>query len=410
MKKQLAAAVKHNLRWFRRSGIMRPDDGFWGVGERIAIIAGNASWNQINLTFPIQTPLDEHTVVIEHRRADCCTETAMLFELAARHFNRPADHRVAANIVAFLKRSGLRVTETDSPLQHLWRWAMPNCNGCWTDDNSWVITGFLFLAAHGYPELEPWALAAAETMYGHMDTYLKHIENGHRDEPATETMSGSRLNPHWMGLVTMALAWAYSRTGKTEYYELTRRYYAVVLDGPPAFDLQARVKDPQYPWSISEYAYLTLVASITAHTYRNADFRQLAQKAAAIPVERQFETGHFASNHYEAPEGKQFADLIYTQNWATLGLQHAARLCPERTEYRQALAKSLAFLLQIQDCSGQPFFDGCWRGMFDTAGGTWGGGDKYEGGQNSIYSGWTNAPISLAMLFELTGESLFPQH
>jgi hypothetical protein len=45
--------------------------------------------------------------------------------------------------------------------------------------------------------------------------------------------------------------------------------------------------------------------------------------------------------------------------------------------------------------------------MYDTRAGAWGGGDRWEGGQGSIYSGWTNAPISLAFLFDVTGESLF---
>jgi hypothetical protein len=37
-----------------------------------------------------------------------------------------------------------------------------------------------------------------------------------------------------------------------------------------------------------------------------------------------------------------------------------------------------------------------------------GGGDRYEGGAGSIYSGWTNAPIGLAFLMESSGTSLFP--
>lgn len=37
----------------------------------------------------------------------------------------------------------------------------------------------------------------------------------------------------------------------------------------------------------------------------------------------------------------------------------------------------------------------------------WGGGDLFEGGANSIYTGWTNAPIALTMLFEHTKKSMF---
>ena len=44
--------------------------------------------------------------------------------------------------------------------------------------------------------------------------------------------------------------------------------------------------------------------------------------------------------------------------------------------------------------------------MYDTKTGTWGGGDCYEGGSGSIYSGWTNAPVSIVFANELLGTSL----
>ena len=45
--------------------------------------------------------------------------------------------------------------------------------------------------------------------------------------------------------------------------------------------------------------------------------------------------------------------------------------------------------------------------MFDMESGTWSGGDCYEGGAGSIYTGWTNAPISIAIALSLLQESLF---
>jgi hypothetical protein len=45
--------------------------------------------------------------------------------------------------------------------------------------------------------------------------------------------------------------------------------------------------------------------------------------------------------------------------------------------------------------------------LYDTGPNAWGGGDRYEGGAGSIYSGWTNAPIALSFLFEATDRSLF---
>ena len=66
----------------------------------------------------------------------------------------------------------------------------------------------------------------------------------------------------------------------------------------------------------------------------------------------------------------------------------------------------MQLLLKIQDADPAPQFNGCWRGMYDLQTGTWGGGDRYEGGAGSIYTGWTNAPISLWLLAEREGKAL----
>ena len=68
--------------------------------------------------------------------------------------------------------------------------------------------------------------------------------------------------------------------------------------------------------------------------------------------------------------------------------------------------KVLSLLLQIQDTTKKKYLYGCWRGMYDMEKGQWGGGDRFEGGANSIYTGWTNAPISLWLLAEREGKAL----
>ena len=39
--------------------------------------------------------------------------------------------------------------------------------------------------------------------------------------------------------------------------------------------------------------------------------------------------------------------------------------------------------------------------MYDMKAKAWGGGNCYEGGAGSIYTGWTNAPIAWAVAFAL---------
>ena len=116
------------------------------------------------------------------------------------------------------------------------------------------------------------------------------------------------------------------------------------------------------------------------------------------------ENGNVPSEHDEAPLGEHLVDTIYTINWALLGLLGLKSLSPS---YAEPFQKALALVCSIQDKSPEPHFKGCWRGMYDMNTQSWGGGDRYEGGAGSIYTGWTNAPISIVIALELLKEKLF---
>lgn len=116
-------------------------------------------------------------------------------------------------------------------------------------------------------------------------------------------------------------------------------------------------------------------------------------------------SGNIPAEHIEAPAGPSLVDTIYTINWALPALQCMADLTG-RIEYVQSVRKIQALLLQIQDNTPARHLYGCWRGMYDLKAKNWGGGDRYEGGANSIYSGWTNAPIAWTMAFSIKRNSL----
>jgi len=117
------------------------------------------------------------------------------------------------------------------------------------------------------------------------------------------------------------------------------------------------------------------------------------------------ETGNLPAEHFEAPTGAHLVDTIYTVNWVLLGFQ-LLQSDDSKTKYRDAYLKLLEFMVGIQDKSPERHLCGCWRGMYDLKARAWGGGDCYEGGANSIYSGWTNAPISWVVASELLDRSL----
>lgn len=405
-----ADVVRRNLDWFRSSGVMRPADGFWGVAERIAVVADNAAAEHIHRAFPSHTVLAPGVVALEHRRADCCFQTAFLFDLAAEALKDPALKSVADNLLDYLlRRSCLPDTDPKSPTCGLWGWASPTyLKNFWTDDNSWVAMLLLILARRGRPELRPLGIAAARTLHRHCAAFLSHVREKGKETPLEGApVLGLRLNPHWFGLVAMTCAHAASDDPDTDYASFIHDYHRIVMSGPPAYDRHSvEAARSGLPWALSEYAYLTLTASVCAARFPTPEILDIAAQAADLLLSAQAPDGHFRSEHYETPAGEHLADMIYTQNWATLGLYHAAKEL-NSPAYRAAFERSAGFLVAIQDASPEPWFRGCWRGLYDTRARAWGGGDRYEGGQGSIYSGWTNAPISIALLLETTGDTLF---
>jgi hypothetical protein len=116
-------------------------------------------------------------------------------------------------------------------------------------------------------------------------------------------------------------------------------------------------------------------------------------------------TGNLPAEHGESPIGPHLVDTIYTINWAMIGFQNLYAVS-QKKQYHDVFKKLMELILHIQDRSAEKYLNGCWRGMYDLKMKRWGGGDCYEGGANSIYSGWTNAPISLCIAYELTSGSL----
>lgn len=407
------AIVRRNAEWFINSGVMHPSDGYWGVAERLITGLAPDARERVNASFPFQTELGDDVTVIEHRRADCNFQAAYAFDLAAQYLNDERYKAIADGILDFcLKRSNLLCRDAAAVQHGLWDWSQPVKKPTfYIDDNAWVIT-LLMLLGRTRPELRAIGLASARKLLSLISPYIDFLdEHGIVQYPNTgKILQGTYTNPHWMGLVTMAFAHAAAVDMKTDYASVVERYHEFyALAGPPMNDRYAGLSKRGLPWSLSEYAYLALTASICARRFKSASTARAARSAADILVDAQQPSGNFPAEHGESPAGEHLVDCIYTQNWATLGLQHAAIVFNDE-RYRTAAEKSFALLAKIQDTSASRRFAGCWRGMYDMRTGTWGGGDHYEGGAGSIYTGWTNAPIMTAFLLRATGGSLFTEY
>ena len=381
----LKQIIHKNLGWFKSSGVMFPADGSWGVAERIAVRSGNTAMERILTVFPAFTEFDGGCV-IEPRRADCNFQTAWIFLMAGRLFPGNGYELIGKNIIDFLYcRSGLLERGAEEGcVPGSWNWShITRTRAIWYDDESWCVL-LQRKIAEAFPELDKkyqmryWSDILAKSLYEALAA----------PEPSP-LWSGNRAMPHFSALGMMALAEAAAEENKVEYQTLAEKFYA----------------NPECPNS-SEHAYALIGAVNCARKFGKEKFLEYAcRHADAIIAKIDPESGIMPSEHHEAPQGKAVADMIYTLNWSLIGMRELALL--KETPYRTVAEQLINFVCKIQDNTPSPRFNGCWRGMHDIVQQSWGGGDCHEGGANSIYTGWTNAPVCSALLMEYAGRSMF---
>lgn len=386
----LKESLRLTLEWFEQSGVMSPADGSWGVAERIVLKSENSELEKIKKSFPPWEEKEEY-LILEHRRADCAMQTAMLYQLAAEALDDPEKLRIAHNLLRFLFcRSGLLRTSAwpgELPTG-LWNWDHSRrCHQYYFDDNSWMCA-LLLMTAEKHPDwdaefqLKEWALKLACAMAEKFPCYLSG-ELSEKEIAGDMKWLGNVFKPHWGSLVVMALSRAAEFVPDPRFRAIVDSYHDYLLAHPESFNT-------------SEWSYAVIGSSFARHAFHDEKsplvMRLFGRKLAASVAAN----GLIPSQHEaEAPAGTKLADLIYTMNFATLALESLAAFDP--AEFQAPADRLMRVLLTLQDRSPEPYLHGCRRGMFDFEHNKWGGGNCSEGGAASIYTGWTNAPIAWAI-------------
>ena len=393
-KAALRKSLEMTRTWFKESGVMIPANGQWGVAERVLLIRNNQTAQKTMDSFPAWTPHEKDGYcIMEQRRADCNLETAFLCLRMHEIFGVNHIRSVARNILQFLfNRSGLLQRTGGDKIEGAWNWShIKHDLMIWFDDNAWMAALMLKMSQH-YPDfdrefdLKEWGLKLADLLADVFPRYLA-------DEKATEgnfKWLGNPHLPHWGSLVCQALSEAMRIHPKKEYRDIIDNYHKYLLD-------QIDVFTP------SEYGY-ALLGATAAYTVMKDELSLKTARAFADKIVSAMDpkTGNLPSRHYEAPNGDHLADTIYTLNWAVLAMQNMQMI---DGKYTSPYEKILGLLLKIQDTSPEPWLHGCWRGMYDLKAGCWGGGNSFEGGTGSIYTGWTNAPIAWTVAFAIQHKS-----
>ncbi len=404
----LSNVLNKNISWFQHSSIMVPQNGFWGVAERIYVCRDKELRERVFRSFNSFTEYGDWDV-IESRRADCNFQACYLFLLASE-CGCPGTRETAENLLDYLyKRSGL-LNRGEKDMRHkgmrgVWNWSHTKwCLCLWFDDNSWALAIPLLIAKR-YPDLaEKYDLKSwAESLTNELATGFERCFAAAAEKPDEDLADpqwiwlGRPLLPHWGSLCCFALSAAVrAGIGDRNRIESIIKSYHDYLRNAPAERLNA-----------SELAYALIGATAASKTFEDPEYLTLACSFAdRLLAKADCVTGNIPSEHYEAPKGKNLVDTIYTANWVLQGFQNLTRLLPDNPVYRGELEHLLKLFAEIQDNSPERQFNGCWRGMYDMEKHVWGGGDSYEGGAGSIYSGWTNAPTAIVFANELLGTSL----
>ena len=395
--RKLKESLKLNIGWFENSGIMEPLDGSWGVGERVVLCENNDALEKTFTSFPAYVKYGKYAVM-EHRRPDCNFETALMFLFASEALKNKKYFEIADNILKYLYfRSGSKNTKDAYP-EGVWRWSHEQWKPIiYFDDNAWNSVIALIISRME-PKLEKkYHLKTNGLDVASAMEKAFYIQSDFDAKPDASTWgwAGDLKSPHWGSLTCMAFAYAYRETKEEKYLNAALSYNKYLIENMVNF-------------STSEYAYILIGASACSKFIGKKEFTDMAHCAAdRILAKMDMKTGNVPSEWgKEAPTGTHLIDTIYTQNWVALGLHMFLSIAKEK-KYRNAFEKAMGLLLEIQDKSSEKYLNGCWRGMYDMNAKKWGGGNRYEGGADSIYSGWTNAPVSTVIVLELLKKSLF---
>jgi hypothetical protein len=393
-------SARRNMSWFRNSPIMT-GGGTWGVGERLLLTKNNTALQEIHDHFPVVTSYADGLEVLEQRRSDCNFEAALLFYLAGKYMGSKKDSDTAKDLLDFLYfRSGLLNRMDDRSLIGGWTWTHIQRNfNLWIDDNGWVCTIQLLMAKLDKSldktyEMTKWGKLLAADLLRVFSTVFDENNTGEMkdSEKNPDRVYAGRLElPHWaVPVITSLLLYQDISDKKSEEYQSCQReidrYIAWIME---KIDVT----------NSSELGYLMILAGAMLFFPKHAKVgEKLADKVYNSLMTRIEKNpfGYPPAEHYEAPIGEHLVDLIYTVNWVYCGMALAAWKNPKYLKTAQKLGK---FLASIQDDGSERVeLKGCWRGMYDCKNQTYGGGNCYEGGAGSIYSGWTNAPIAMAMI------------
>lgn len=364
-------------------------------------------------------------------RGDCIGETAMVMALDAAITGNAETKKFAADIADFVFSNIFFQNDPQSPMYGLNNWYKggPIFYG---DDNARVIMGVLLtrslLGIGRWDErLLKCSLAnlrtAAKTGFRHNSLRDKSFDGKNwTDYAADETLT--LPSPHYQCYIWAVYLWMYGLTEYKPFLEKARTAITMCMEIYPG----------GWKWTNSLTAEMTRMLLPLAFLVRVDDtplHREWLARVCHDVIGCMDECGaimdmfgDLAMGKYPPPQsndsygtteasliqqnGDPATDLLYTANWAYIGLHEAALVLGDK-KISDACDKMTEFFCRIQVTSSEhPYLDGCWMRSFDIDKWEyWGSSADIGWGAWCVESGWVNTWISSTMFLREKGETLF---
>ncbi|NLX07501.1 MAG: hypothetical protein GXY33_20355 [Phycisphaerae bacterium] len=365
-------------------------------------------------------------------RGDCTGESAMVFAWDWAVTRNPNSRRTASAMLDYVwSAPDFRHDDPESPSYGLNNWSERN-PAFYGDDNARVIMPSMVAAKLlGETRWDEHILRC--TLANFRTTGPLGFRESRLDYPGSftdgrdwaywyehETVSYS---PHYQAYPWAMFLWTHALTGHEQMLARTKTALRMTME-----------VYPKLKWTnglTQEMARLLLPLAFLVRIEDTAQHRQwlnrvaddlLAQMQPCGAIRELL--GPLADGSYPPPQsnerygtdeasliqenGDPACDLLYTTNYALLGLHEAAAATGDR-KLTEAADRLTRFLCRIQVRStAQPYLSGAWMRAFDyELWEYWGSSADLGWGAWCVETGWTNAWIAAVLAMRQKGESLF---
>jgi len=447
-------AITRSLNWFRAANMLLSasheeayrtitEDGFLDDGR----FAGGDGTGGVLEGLISEIDSNGRQATRAWRRADCVAEVAGAFAIAAPLTGENRHTAVANNLLDWLySRSPMTAGDRSDerhPAYGLIGWHdrprygrfchEDGWNIYYGDDNARVVLGSLL--ASGALQTNRWLPQMIRCLLANLRTTGRHglrrnaiwhgplTKNGWQYYRENGELPPEWISPHYQCYLHACWLWLYEQTGERELLEAAVKGLTTLMNAYPNRWRWTNGLQQERARMLLPLAWLVRVAP------GEALYRTWLQQMASDLLAFQTSCGALrevlaeGNGKYGPPkchadygtreasllqnDGDPVADMLYTCNFAFLGL-HEAACATGRSELLQARDRLADFLIRIQMKSPLPAFDGVWFRAFDfhrwevwasDADGAWGAWCSE--------TGWTQAWITAVLALREQNRSLW---